>query len=86
MEMCRTYGELNNPLEQRKRFEEQQESKKEGGDEENWTADYKFVEAMEYGMPPQSGSGLGIDRWVKVLTNAQSLRECIAYPIMKPEK
>jgi lysyl-tRNA synthetase class 2 len=86
MEMCRTYGELNNPLEQRRRFEEQQESKKEGGDEENWTADYEFVEAMEYGMPPQSGSGLGIDRWVKVLTNAQSLRECIAYPIMKPEK
>jgi lysyl-tRNA synthetase class 2 len=37
-------------------------------------------------MPPQSGSGLGIDRWVKVLTDAQSLRECIAYPIMKPEK
>jgi lysyl-tRNA synthetase class 2 len=86
MEMCRTYGELNNPLEQRKRFEEQQESKKDGGDEENWAADYEFVEAMEYGMPPQSGSGLGIDRWVKVLTDAQSLRECIAYPIMKPEK
>lgn len=85
MEMCRTYGELNDPVDQMNRFEEQQESK-EDGDEENWAADYEFVEAMEYGMPPQSGSGLGIDRWVKVLTDAQSLRECIAYPIMKPDK
>ena len=86
MEMCRTYGELNDPIEQMKRFQQQQESKVEGKDSENWSADYAFVEAMEYGMPPQSGSGLGIDRWVKVLTDAQSLRECIAYPIMKPEK
>jgi lysyl-tRNA synthetase class 2 len=86
MEMCRTYGELNDPIDQMKRFEEQQESKVNGEDEENWAADYEFVEAMEYGMPPQSGSGLGIDRWVKVLTDSQSLRECIAYPIMKPEK
>lgn len=86
MEMCRTYGELNDPIDQMKRFEEQQESQVDGEDEENWAADYEFVEAMEYGMPPQSGSGLGIDRWVKVLTDAQSLRECIAYPIMKPEK
>lgn len=86
MEMCRTYGELNDPVDQMKRFEEQQKSKKDGADEENWAADYEFVEAMEYGMPPQTGSGLGIDRWVKVLTDAQSLRECIAYPIMKPGK
>jgi lysyl-tRNA synthetase class 2 len=86
MEMCRTYGELNDPIDQMKRFEEQQESQVDGEDEDNWAADYEFVEAMEYGMPPQSGSGLGIDRWVKVLTDAQSLRECIAYPIMKPEK
>lgn len=86
MEMCRTYGELNDPIDQMERFQEQQESKVEGEDQDNWAADYEFVEAMEYGMPPQSGSGLGIDRWVKVLTDAQSLRECIAYPIMKPEK
>ena len=86
MEMCRTYGELNDPIDQMNRFKEQQETKVEGEDEENWAADYEFVEAMEYGMPPQSGSGLGIDRWIKVLTDAQSLRECIAYPIMKPEK
>lgn len=85
MEMCRTYGELNDPVDQMNRFKEQQVSKDQG-DEDNWSADYEFVEAMEYGMPPQSGSGLGIDRWVKVLTNAKSLRECIAYPIMKPEK
>ncbi len=82
MEMCRTYGELNDPIDQMERFKEQQE----GEDKENWTADYKFVEAMEYGMPPQSGSGVGIDRWVKVLTDAQNIRECIAYPIMKPER
>ena len=86
MEMCRTYGELNDPIDQMQRFEEQQESKEDGADEDNWAADYEFVEAMEYGMPPQSGSGLGIDRWVKVLTDSASLRECIAYPIMKPEK
>jgi lysyl-tRNA synthetase class 2 len=86
MEMCRTYGELNDPMDQMRRFIEQQESQEDGMDEENWAADFEFVEAMEYGMPPQSGSGLGIDRWVKVLTDADSLRECIAYPIMKPEK
>lgn len=84
MEMCRTYGELNDPIDQMDRFKEQVKSK-EDGDQENWSADFDFVEAMEYGMPPQSGSGLGIDRWVKVLTDAQSLREVIAYPIMKPE-
>jgi lysyl-tRNA synthetase class 2 len=77
---------LNDPMDQMRRFIEQQESQEDGQDEENWAADYEFVEAMEYGMPPQSGSGLGIDRWVKVLTDSASLRECIAYPIMKPEK
>jgi lysyl-tRNA synthetase class 2 len=85
MEMCRMYGELNDPIDQMQRFQEQQKAK-EAGDEEAWGADYEFVEAMEYGMPPQSGSGIGIDRWVKVLTDAESLREVIAYPIMKPEK
>ncbi len=85
MEMCRMYGELNDPIDQMDRFKEQQKAK-EAGDEEAWGADYEFVEAMEYGMPPQSGSGIGIDRWVKVLTDAQSLRETIAYPLMKPEE
>lgn len=83
MEMCRIYGELNDPIDQINRFKQQQKAK-EAGDEEAWGADYEFVEAMEYGMPPQSGSGIGIDRWVKVLTDAQSLRETIAYPLMKP--
>jgi DNA/RNA-binding domain of Phe-tRNA-synthetase-like protein len=83
MEMCRMYGELNDPIDQMGRFKDQQEAR-EAGDEETWTADYEFVEAMEYGMPPQSGSGIGIDRWVKVLTDAENLRETIAYPLMKP--
>lgn len=85
MEMCRMYGELNDPVDQHSRFCEQQEAR-EGGDEQTWCADDTFVEAMEYGMPPQTGSGIGIDRWVKVLTDSESLREVIAYPIMKPEK
>ncbi len=84
MEMCRMYGELNDPVDQKERFSEQTEAR-EGGDEQTWTADDAFVEAMEYGMPPQTGSGIGIDRWIKVLTDAESLREVIAYPIMKPE-
>lgn len=84
MEMCRMYGELNDPIDQVERFHEQQKAR-EGGDEQTWNSDYEYVEAMEYGMPPQTGSGIGIDRWVKVLTDAESLREVIAYPIMKPE-
>lgn len=84
MEMCRIYGELNDPLDQMERFKIQKKSK-EGGDENAYEADFDYVEAMEYGMPPMTGSGIGIDRLVKVLTDAQSLREIIAYPIMKPE-
>ncbi len=84
MEMCRIYGELNDPLDQELRFKEQQVAK-EKGDEETWGADYDFTEAMKYGMPPQTGAGIGLDRLAKLLTNANSLREVIPYPIMKPE-
>lgn len=85
MEMCRIYGELNDPVDQKQRFDEQEQAR-EGGDEQTWGSDDDFVEAMEYGMPPQTGSGIGIDRWVKLLTDAESLREVIAYPIVKPEQ
>ncbi|MDD3661692.1 MAG: lysine--tRNA ligase [Candidatus Dojkabacteria bacterium] len=84
MEMCRIYGELNDPIDQRERFGLQVEAK-EKGDDQTWSADYEFVEAMEYGMPPQTGSGIGIDRLAKLLADAESLREVIAYPIMKPD-
>jgi lysyl-tRNA synthetase, class II len=83
MEMTRAYGELNDPIDQQKRFDDQ-DSEKESGDENTWTADDDYVVAMEYGMPPQSGTGIGIDRLVKVLTDSKSLRDVIAYPIMKP--
>jgi len=83
MEMTRAYGELNDPIDQQKRFDNQN-AEKESGDENTWTADDDYVVAMEYGMPPQSGTGIGIDRLVKVLTDSKSLRDVIAYPIMKP--
>ncbi len=85
MEMCRIYGELNDPIDQRERFETQQAERAEG-DEETWSADFDYVDAMEYGMPPQTGSGIGFDRWVKILTDSETLREVIAYPMMKPEE
>lgn len=78
------YHELNNPLDQRTRFEEQ-EALREKGSEEAQFLDEEFLTALEYGMPPTSGVGLGIDRLVAFITGAPNLKEVIAFPTLKPK-
>ena len=78
------YYELNNPLEQRARFTEQ-ESLREQGSEEAQFLDEEFLSALETGMPPTSGVGIGIDRLLAFITNAPNLKEVIAFPTLKPK-
>jgi lysyl-tRNA synthetase class 2 len=84
-EIVNAFSELNDPLEQEKRFKEQEKLFK-GGFEEAQRSDEEFVEALEYGMPPAVGFGLGIDRLVSIITNSDSLREVILFPLMKKKE
>jgi lysyl-tRNA synthetase class 2 len=85
MEVANAYSELNDPAEQKARFEEQL-SARGRGDEEAHDMDADYVRALSYGMPPTAGEGIGIDRLTMVLTNSQSIRDVILFPLLRPEQ
>ena len=84
-EIANAYSELNDPIDQRNRFEEQLKLS-EKGDDEAMFIDHDFLRALEYGMPPTSGLGIGMDRLIMFLTNKQSIQEVLFFPQMRPEK
>ena len=77
------YYELNDPIDQLERFEEQQKLRDEGSDEAQWMYG-EFISALEHGMPPTSGVGIGIDRLVAFLTDSPTLKEVILFPTLRP--
>jgi len=85
MEVANGFSELNDPLEQYERFRDQMKQR-ERGDEEAMLMDEDYIRALSYGMPPAAGIGIGIDRFVMLLTNKQSIRDVILFPHLRPER
>ncbi len=85
-EIANAYSELNDPIDQRERFEEQVRLAEKGDDEANGLIDQDFLRSLEYGMPPTSGLGIGMDRLIMFLTNNPAIQEVLFFPQMRPEK
>jgi lysyl-tRNA synthetase class 2 len=84
MEVANAFSELNNPIDKRERMEEQERARQRG-DEESPRLDNDFLEALEYGMPPAAGLGIGIDRLVSLITKSHNLKEVIIFPTLRPK-